>query len=92
MSTKAFSPILQAKIDEAKSKSAKINLGSIKFNSPFLLAPMASICNWPFRLLMEELGAGGSVSELISCHGINYDNKKTLDMLRIHEREENIGI
>lgn len=53
---------------------------------------MAGICTPPFRLLMEDLGAGGGVSELISCHGINYENKKTLDMLKIDAREKNVGI
>ncbi len=41
---------------------------------------------------MEELGAGGTVSELISCHGINHGNQRTLDMLKIDPREKNIGI
>lgn len=41
---------------------------------------------------MEDLGAGGTVSELISCHGINYKNVKTRNMLRIHPREKNVGI
>ncbi|OUR99969.1 hypothetical protein A9Q84_02755 [Halobacteriovorax marinus] len=53
---------------------------------------MSNICAFPFRLLMEELGAGGTVSELISCHGINYKNEKTLRMLSIHPSEKNIGI
>jgi len=69
-----------------------IKLGHIDFDSPLILAPMAGICTPPFRLLMEELGAGGTVSELISCHGINYGNQKTLDMIKIDEREKNIGI
>lgn len=87
-----FSAKLQAKIDFLKKKSLPIALGSIKFNSPLLLAPMASICNAPFRLLMEDLGAGGTVSELISCHGINYGNRRTLDMLKIDPREKVTGI
>lgn len=41
---------------------------------------------------MEDLGAGGTVSELISCHGINYGNQRTLDMLKIHPLERNVGI
>ena len=61
-------------------------------DSALILAPMSSICHAPFRLLMEELGAGGTVSELISCHGINRNNEKTLDMLRIDPREKNVGI
>lgn len=69
-----------------------IQLGSLSFDSPLLLAPMSAICHFPFRLLMQELGAGGTVSELISCHGINYGNEKTKQMLRIHPKEKNVGI
>lgn len=69
-----------------------MKLGQIHFDSKLLLAPMAGICNIPFRLLMEDLGAGGTVSELISCHGINYGNARTLDMLKIHPSERNVGI
>jgi len=53
---------------------------------------MAAICNAPFRLLMQELGAGGSVSELISCHGINHGNERTRHMLKIDPREKHSGI
>jgi len=67
-------------------------LGSLSFSSPLLLAPMSSICNYPFRYLMQMLGCGGTVSELVSCHGINYQNDKTLKMLYINKNEKNVGI
>lgn len=92
MNHSPFSEQLQKKIDTAKSLATPIKLGNIHFDSPLLLAPMAGICTPPFRLLMEDIGAGGTVSELISCHGILYKNKKTLDMLKIDPRERNIGI
>ena len=41
---------------------------------------------------MEDLGAGGTVSELISCHGINYQNEKTINMLKVDPREKHVGI
>lgn len=87
-----FSPALTEKLNHFKGKACPITLGSVHFSSKLLLAPMAGICNIPFRLLMEDLGAGGTVSELISCHGINYGNKRTLDMLKIHPLERNVGI
>lgn len=87
-----FSPELQAKIDGLKARRTPTMMGNVHFDSPLLLAPMSAICNFPFRLLMEDLGAGGTVSELISCHGINYKNLKTRQMLRIHPREKNVGI
>ena len=88
----AFSPELTEKINLFREKSQKIKLGQISFDSKLILAPMAGICNIPYRLLMEDLGAGGTVSELISCHGINYGNSRTLDMLKIHPLERNVGI
>ncbi|MFA5584794.1 MAG: tRNA-dihydrouridine synthase family protein [Bacteriovoracaceae bacterium] len=90
--TTTFSPALTEKLNHFKAQATPISLGNVQFSSKLLLAPMAGICNIPFRLLMEDLGAGGTVSELISCHGINYGNKRTLDMLKIHPLEKNVGI
>lgn len=87
-----FSPELQAKIEKFQSLASPMSLGSVSFSSKLILAPMAGICNLPYRLLMEDLGAGGTVSELISCHGINYGNQRTLEMLRIDPLEKNVGI
>ncbi|MFZ8933496.1 MAG: tRNA dihydrouridine synthase [Bacteriovoracaceae bacterium] len=87
-----FTNKLKNKINALKQKNKPICLGSIHFESPLLLAPMSQISNAPFRYLMQELGSGGSVSELISCHGINYRNQKTLDMLKVWPEERNVGI
>ena len=87
-----FSPELSSKIEKFQSLSTPMTLGKINFSSKLLLAPMAGICNMPYRLLMEDLGAGGTVSELISCHGINYGNQRTLEMLKIDPLEKNVGI
>ena len=67
-------------------------LGSFNFPSILVQAPMAGICSVPYRLLMEELGAGFTISELISCHGINHGNERTLNMLKLHEREDKVGL
>jgi tRNA-dihydrouridine synthase B len=87
-----FSPELTAKMAKFESLANPMKLGQIDFSSRLLLAPMAGICNLPYRLLMEDLGAGGTVSELISCHGINYGNQRTLEMLKIDPLEKNVGI
>src|SRR5665647_788750 len=89
---KPFSQELFSKMEKFRSLAKPIKLGQISFDSKLILAPMAGICNIPFRLLMEDLGAGGTVSELISCHGINYGNQRTLEMLKIHPLERNVGI
>lgn len=87
-----FTAKLQSKIDTLKARRKPVQLGGIQFDSPLLLAPMSSIGTAPFRLLMEDLGAGGTVSELVSCHGINYKNIRTTSMLKVDPREKNVGL
>lgn len=91
-SPRPFSEKLTQKIETFRGLATPVKLGQIHFDSKLILAPMAGICNIPYRVLMEDLGAGGTVSELISCHGINYGNERTLDMLKIHPLERNVGI
>ena len=89
---KPFSENLQNKIAPLMKRRQKITLGKVNFDSKLIMAPMAGICTAPFRMLMQDLGAGGTVSELISCHGINYKNSKTIDMLYVDKDEKNVGI
>ena len=48
------------------------------------------VCALP--TLNGRSGAGGTVSELISCHGINYGNDRTRHMLKLFKEEKNIGL
>jgi tRNA-dihydrouridine synthase B len=89
---KPFSEGLNKKIEHFLSFAQGKKLGEIELRSPLVLAPMAGICNIPFRLLMQDLGAGATVSELISSQGILYKNKRTMEMLRIHPLEKRIGL
>lgn len=56
-------------------------IGRLQLSSPLILAPLAGYTDLPFRLLCKEYGAGLGVSEMISCHGLVYQQKKTLQML-----------
>ncbi len=58
-----------------------LKIAGISFTSPFILAPLAGYTDLPFRLLCREYGAGLTVSEMISCHGLVYAQKKTHKML-----------
>ena len=87
-----FSPELQKKIDAVTSRQKSVAIGRIPFASPLILAPMSGITTPPFRLLMQGLGSGGSVSELVSCHGINHGNHKSRRMLAIAAGEERVGL
>ena len=58
---------------------------------PFVLAPLAGYSDLPFRLLCRRYGAGLVVSEMISCHGLVYRQKKTLQMLSSCPEEEPVA-
>lgn len=87
-----FSSELQHKIDTIKQSMKPVHLGRVSFSNPLIMAPLAGITSAPFRLLMEDLGAGGTVSELISCHAVDHGNKRTLEMLTPDKREINVGM
>lgn len=57
-----------------------------KARSPFWLAPMAGITDTAFRELMDEMGAGVLISELVSAKGLIFNSGKTKKMTRIHPR------
>jgi tRNA-dihydrouridine synthase B len=58
-----------------------LHIAHLSFDSPFVLAPLAGYTDLPFRLLCRQFGAGYCVSEMISCHGLVYQQANTLKML-----------
>jgi len=52
--------------------------------SPFWLAPMAGITDVCYRQLMDEMGAGVLISELVSAKGLLYNSGKTHKMIEVH--------
>jgi nifR3 family TIM-barrel protein len=56
-------------------------LGPLQLDSPFILAPLAGYTDLPFRLLCREHGAALVYSEMLSCHGLVFRQKNTLEML-----------
>ena len=69
-----------------------MRIGSVQLDSPFLLAPLAGYTDLPFRLLCREYGAGGGLSEMISCFGLTYQQDKTHAMLASAPEERPVGI
>jgi tRNA-dihydrouridine synthase B len=57
-------------------------IGQVQLANPFILAPLAGYTDLPFRLVCREAGAALTVSEMISCHGLNYGQEQTLSMLK----------
>ena len=69
-----------------------MKIGSIGIETPVLLAPMAGVTDYPFRILCKEMGAGIVYSEFVSADGIIRENTKTLNLIRFEEPERPIGI
>lgn len=66
-------------------------IGPHSFSAPFVLAPLAGYTDLPFRLLCREYGAHYTVSEMISCHGLYYDQDRTKQMLATIEAERPVS-
>ena len=47
-----------------------MKIGELSINNPILLAPMAGVTDYPFRILCKEMGAGIVYSEFVSADGI----------------------
>jgi len=62
-------------------------IGNVTIPNRVVLAPMAGVCNYAFRLTVKEFGAGLVCAEMISDKGIVNRNQKTMDMLYIDEDE-----
>ena len=69
-----------------------LKIGHIEMKNPVVLAPMAGVCNAPFRLTVKEFGAGLVCAEMVSDKGIVYQNEKTMNMLYVDEREKPLSL
>ena len=69
-----------------------MKIGKIKIDFPVLLAPMAGITDYPFRILCKRMGAGLVYSEFVSADGIIRENIRTIEMIQFSEEERPIGI
>lgn len=68
-----------------------INIGNIKLDNPFVLAPLAGVTDAPARSLAKEQGAALVYSEMISGKGLWYKDKNTERLLSIWPGEEPIA-
>ena len=58
-----------------------LSIGNVLIKNPAFLAPMAGISNSSYMRIVEEMGVGCAVTELISAEAISRINKKTIEML-----------
>lgn len=59
-----------------------MRIGNIEVNNPLALGPMAGVTDWAFRTVCAELGAGITVTEMVSSRALIYKDKKSAALLR----------
>ena len=64
-----------------------VKIGKITINSKLALAPMAGVTDLGFRTVCRELGAGYTVTEMVSAKALCYQDKKSLPLLELGEGE-----
>ena len=69
-----------------------MKIGNVELKNAIALAPMAGVTDLPFRLLCKEQGCGLMYTEMVSAKAIQYKNKNTQDLLRIHEEERPVSL
>ena len=57
-------------------------IGNIEVKNPVFLAPMAGVTDWAYRTICAELGAGVTVTEMVSSRALVYQDKKSRKLLR----------
>ena len=63
-----------------------MRIGHLEVNNPLFLGPMAGVTDWAFREICAELGAGVTVTEMVSSRALVYKDKKSAALLkRIHD-------
>lgn len=63
-----------------------------KINSKAILAPMAGYTFYSYRKFMQQFNVGISYSEMVSDHGLIYENLNTLSYLKTDDNEHPLGI
>ena len=69
-----------------------LTIGNVTLANPVILAPMAGVCDLPFRLLCKEQGAGLLCMEMVSAKAIYYKNKNTESLMEIHPKEPPVSL
>ena len=65
-----------------------IMIGGIRFQSNVLMAPLAGYTCFPFRLMVERLGAGSAYTEMVSADALKYNDNATTKLLYTDGREK----
>lgn len=69
-----------------------MKIGTLKFASNIIAAPMAGYSDLPWRILVAEMGAGLVFSEMVSAEALRRTQKKTIKLIINDDRARLYGI
>ncbi|MDD4939367.1 MAG: tRNA dihydrouridine synthase DusB [Candidatus Omnitrophica bacterium] len=69
-----------------------LRIGSFKLNSNLILAPMAGVSDFPFRMLNRKFGCELAFVEMINCRSISAKSKRTQQMLFSNPDDRPLGV
>jgi tRNA-dihydrouridine synthase B len=72
--------------------TSTLRLGSLSLASPFLLAPLESVSDAPFRRWCWSLGAGLTWTEMIRARALARGNRSTLELIDSWEADVPTGL
>ena len=67
-------------------------IGPVEINSKLALAPMAGVTDLAFRTICRELGAGLTITEMVSAKALCFQDKKTIPLMELGEGEHPAGV
>lgn len=69
-----------------------MKIGNLTFENGVFLAPMAGVTDAIYRQICREHGAEMVFSEMVSCKGLYYEDKKSEEMLHIEKGERPVAL
>ena len=59
-----------------------MRIGKLEIAVPVFLAPMAGVTDWAYRCICAQIGAGVTVTEMVSSRALVYQDRKSASLLR----------
>jgi len=69
-----------------------MRIGNIDIKGVASLGPMAGVTDLPFRLICKEKGCGLLYTEMVSAKALHYNDRKTMQIMAIDDREKPVSI
>ena len=69
-----------------------MKIGNVELKTNVIMAPMAGITDTAYRIILKEMGAGLTSTEMVSAKGILYNNKNNRTILETAEDEHPIAV